>query len=229
MTLSNVTRDRVKRAFEPLAVAMGEAGLTPDALTLIGFGITVIAAAMLAAGWWLVGGLVMFTGGAFDMFDGTLARATGRVSRLGAFMDSVFDRWGESFVYLGIAIGASRASLPVGAALAAAAMGAAFMVSYTRAKAEGLGFVSGTGMAEVGLMPREIRLVVLAIGLVVAGAIGVPRDDLSGGSLVLETALAVIAALATVTVVQRIVVVRRQAAAQSVSGQAPGSGNRSAP
>ena len=82
------------------------------------------------------------------MFDGTLARATGTVSSFGAFMDSVFDRWGEAIVYLGIAWGAvlagsgsrSRSSPP-------AALGAAFMVSYTRAKSEGLGFSPGTGMA----------------------------------------------------------------------------------
>jgi phosphatidylinositol phosphate synthase len=211
MTMSNETRGRVKGAFEPLALAMGRAGLTPNGLTLIGFGITVVGAGLLGAQAWLAGGIVMFAGGVFDMFDGTLARATGAVSKLGAFMDSVFDRWGEAVVYLGIAVGASQGGLPLGASLATAAMGAAFMVSYARAKAEGLGFTAGTGMAEVGLMPREVRLVVLAIGIVVAAVLGLGRQDLSGGALVLEAALAIIALLATVTVVQRILVVRRQA------------------
>lgn len=212
MTLSNESRARVKAVFEPIALAMGRLGLTPDGLTVIGFGITVVGAILLASGLWLVGGLVVFFGGVFDMFDGTLARATGRVSKLGAFMDSVFDRWGEAAVYLGIVVASSRASLVLGASLAAAAMGSAFMVSYTRAKSEGLGFTAGTGMAEVGLMPREVRLVVLSAGLVVAGVLGVPAKDLVDGALVLEAALAIIAALATVTVIQRILVVRRQAA-----------------
>ncbi len=222
MTMSNETRARVKGAFEPLALAMGRAGLTPNALTLIGFGITVAGAVLLGAEAWLLGGIVMFAGGVFDMFDGTLARATGRVSPLGAFMDSVFDRWGEAVVYLGIVVGASQGGLTLGAILAAAAMGAAFMVSYARSKAEGLGFAAGTGMAEVGLMPREVRLVVLSFGIVVAGALGVPRQDLSGGALVLEAALAIIALLATVTVVQRILVVRRQAALRPGGSDAPG-------
>jgi CDP-diacylglycerol--glycerol-3-phosphate 3-phosphatidyltransferase len=214
VTISNDSRARIKAVFEPLALAMGRAGLTPDGLTLIGFAITVAGAALIAGQHWLVGGLVVFFGGVFDMFDGTLARATGQVSKLGAFMDSVFDRWGEAIVYLGIVIGAASIDLSVAAILAAAAMGAAFMVSYTRAKSEGLGFTEGTGMAAVGLMPREIRLIVLSLGLVVGGFLGVGPQDLSGGALVLEAALGLIALLATVTVIQRIVHVRRQAATQ---------------
>jgi hypothetical protein len=109
MTISNDSRARIKKAFEPIALGMGRLGLTPDALTLIGFGITVLGAVLLAAQLWLVGGLVILGGGLFDLFDGTLARATGRVTNLGAFMDSVFDRAGEAIVYVGIVIGASRA------------------------------------------------------------------------------------------------------------------------
>ena len=90
---------------------MGRLGLTPDGLTLIGFGITVAGAILLALQQWLIGGIVVFIGGVFDMFDGTLARATGKVSPLGAFMDSVFDRWGEAIVYLGIVVGAVQRRL----------------------------------------------------------------------------------------------------------------------
>jgi CDP-diacylglycerol--glycerol-3-phosphate 3-phosphatidyltransferase len=216
MSLSNETRAGIKRVFEPIALAMGRLGLTPDALTVIGFAITVAGAALLAAGLWLPGGLVMFFGGVFVMFDGTLARATGRVSPLGAFMDSVFDRWGEAIVYLGIVIGLDQAGFSLGAALAAAAMGSAFLVSYARAKAEGLGFSGGTGMAEVGLMPREIRLVVLTAGLLLAGILGVGADP-TGGSLVLALALGAIALLATITVVQRILHTRRLAARPSAT------------
>ncbi|HEY4632513.1 MAG TPA: CDP-alcohol phosphatidyltransferase family protein, partial [Candidatus Limnocylindrales bacterium] len=177
MTISNDSRARVKAIFEPIALAMGRLGLTPDALTLIGFGITVVGAILLAMQQWLIGGIVVFAGGVFDMFDGTLARATGKVSPLGAFMDSVFDRWGEAIVYLGIVVGClgffgephSIVNFTLGAVLAAAAMGAAFMVSYARAKSEGLGFTEGTGMAAIGVMPREVRLVVLSLGCVLAG------------------------------------------------------------
>jgi phosphatidylglycerophosphate synthase len=149
-----MSRARVKAVFEPIALAMGRAGLTPDALTVIGFAITVVGAVLVSQGLWLAGGIVVFIGGVFDMFDGTLARATGQVSRLGAFMDSVFDRWGEAIVYLGIIAGLVWADQSTAAILGAAAMGAAFMVSYTRAKSEGLGFTTGTGMAAVGSWRR---------------------------------------------------------------------------
>src|SRR6185369_9938503 len=109
MTISNDSRARIKRIFEPIALGMGRLGLTPDGLTLIGFGITVVGAILVALQYWTIGGIVVFIGGAFDMFDGTLARATGKVSKLGAFMDSVFDRWGEAIVYLGIVIGGELA------------------------------------------------------------------------------------------------------------------------
>jgi len=213
MSISNESRSRIKQVFEPIALGMGRLGLTPDALTLIGFAITVLGAVLLAANLWLVGGIVVFLGGAFDMFDGTLARATNQVSKLGAFMDSVFDRWGEAIVYLGIVTGAVL-SIPHGgdvavvgpdlvAILGAAAMGAAFMVSYARAKSEGLGFTEGTGMAAVGIMPREVRLVVLSLGLVITG--------ITGSFLALVIALAVITIGSILTVIQRILHVRSQA------------------
>ena len=220
MTISDDARTRVKRAFEPIAIGMGRLGLTPDALTLIGFAITVAGAVLLSQQQWLAGGLVVFLGGAFDMFDGTLARATGKVSKLGAFMDSVFDRWGEALVYLGIVVGSSYAGFAEGAFLAAAAMGAAFMVSYTRAKSEGLGFTPGTGMASVGIMPREVRLVVLSLGLILAPmpiyqalppnalCMG-PCDFPQGGTLAI--ALTIITIGATITTIQRILHVRSQA------------------
>jgi phosphatidylglycerophosphate synthase len=222
VSLSNESRSRVKKVFEPIALMMGRFGLTPDALTLIGFVITVIGAILIAQQLWLLGGLVIFLGGAFDMFDGTLARATGRVSVLGEFMDSVFDRWGEAFVYLGIVIGSIAARFDEAAILAAAALGAAFMVSYTRAKSEGLGFTSTRGMAAIGIMPREVRLVILSLGLVAAGAFGVPvlqppagasciESCVQSGGLALLGALAIIAIGATITTIQRILHVRSQA------------------
>jgi len=204
LTLSNESRSRVKKTFEPIALAMGRAGLTPDALTLIGFGITVLGSILVGLQLWVIGGLVVFIGGVFDMFDGTLARATGQVSTLGAFMDSTFDKLGEIIVFLGVIAGmqaAGAADVPI--LVAAAAMGASIMVSYTRAKSDGLGFSSGTGMAAVGIMPREVRLVIISLGIVLAGT--------SLGLGALQFALGVILVGAVATVIQRIVFVRRQA------------------
>jgi phosphatidylglycerophosphate synthase len=219
LTISNQTRDRIKGIFEPIALGLGRLGLTPDGLTLIGFGVTVVGAILLAIPSWIVGGVVVLVGGVFDMFDGTLARATGRVSRLGAFMDSVFDRAGEIIVYLGIVAGLLRAFVWDVALLAAAAMGAALMVSYTRSKSESLRFTEGTGMAAVGVMPREIRLVILATGLILAGLLGVGQGDVTGdggfdvypGTWALTLALGIITLGSVITVIQRILHVRGQA------------------
>ena len=230
MTISNDSRTRVKKAFEPIALGMGRLGFTPDALTLTGFAITAVGAVLVSQQLWLAGGLVVFVGGVFDMFDGTLARATGKVSKLGAFMDSVFDRWGEMLVYVGIIAGCAFAGFVEGAILGAAAMGSAFMVSYARAKSEGLGFTAGTGMAAVGVMPREVRLVILSAGLIAAdlfgGVILIPpagaaciESSIQTGGFVLLGALAVIAVGATITVIQRILHVRSQAHPQSTHSQ----------
>jgi uncharacterized membrane protein len=95
-------------------------------------------------------------------------------------------------------------------------MASAFLVSYVRAKSEGLGFTAGTGMAAIGLMPREVRLVVLTLGLVLAGAAGGVSSALdAGGSLWLAAALAIIAVGATITVIQRVLHVRGQAVAEA--------------
>ena len=227
MTISNNSRARVKKVFEPIALGMGRIGLTPDALTLIGFGITVVGAVLVAMQQWPLGGVVIFLGGAFDMFDGTLARATGKVSKLGAFMDSVFDRAGEIIVYIGVIAGLQAVGVLDGTVYAGAAMGAAVMVSYTRAKSEGLGFTEGTGMAAVGIMPREVRLVILSVGLVLAGILGTLREDTScagcagGGAIlpgvwVLFIALGIITIGSVITVIQRILHVRHQAKSQSI-------------
>ena len=190
-----------QRIEAPVAAIFIKTHLTPNMLTLIGFGIAIVGAYLAATQVWIAAGLVVGFGAAFDLFDGALARATGNSSKLGAFMDSVFDRAGEAVVYIGLVIGFLRLLDSNGAALTAAAMGAAFMVSYTRAKSESLGFSSGTGIANIGLAPREVRSVVLVIGLIGAAF------DLR----ILIGVLALIAILATVTVIQRILFVYNQA------------------
>ncbi len=212
-------RARVRAMAEPFALGFARVGLTPNHLTLIGFGVAIAAAIAAATQNWLAAGLLVIGGGVFDLFDGALARATGRVSRIGAFYDSVFDRWGEGVVYVGIVWGALDMGLWRPVILAAAAMGAAFMVSYSRAKSEGLGFTQGTGMAAIGIAPREVRLVILTIGLVAAGLLpGLPVDtDIPGAlayplsSLALEVSLGLIALLATITTIQRVLHVRSRA------------------
>jgi phosphatidylglycerophosphate synthase len=198
-------RARVRGAAIPVALAFARMGLTPNALTVIGFGIAVVAGFAASQQAWIAAGLLVVFGGVFDLFDGALARATNKVSRLGAFLDSVFDRAGEAVLYVGIAIGTLVAGHERGAVLAATAMGASFMVSYVRAKSESLGFTPGTGMANVGVAPREVRLVLLTLGLLASGVSTVP----SSGQI-LDVTLALITILATITTIQRIIHVTRQ-------------------
>jgi CDP-diacylglycerol--glycerol-3-phosphate 3-phosphatidyltransferase len=203
-------RSGIRAKVEPIALAMSRAGLTPNMLTLIGFGIASLGGVLAAVEWWLLAGIVATIGAGFDMFDGAVARATGQVSKLGAFMDSTFDRWGEGVVYVGIIIGSTQAGFDLGAWLAGAALVSAFMVSYTRAKSEALGFSSGTGMAAIGFAPREVRTVILGIALVGAGIFGVGSDLFDLGNLILTLGLGLIAVLATITVIQRIKFVTSQ-------------------
>jgi phosphatidylglycerophosphate synthase len=212
-------RARVRGLALPIALAFGRMGLTPNALTVIGFGISVAAGIAASQQAWIAAGLLVIFGGVFDLFDGALARATNRVSRLGAFLDSVFDRSGEAVLYIGIAVGCMWAGFGEGAVLAAAAMAASFMVSYTRAKSESLGFTPGTGMANVGIAPREVRLVIITLGLLFAptplfeavpvGAACAGICDFPQGGY-LTVALIAVTALATITTIQRIVHVTRQ-------------------
>jgi CDP-diacylglycerol--glycerol-3-phosphate 3-phosphatidyltransferase len=228
--VSPQVRQRVRGMALPVAMALGRLGLTPNMLTLIGFAGTCVAAAVAAGRQWLTAGILVIVFGIFDLFDGALARATGKASKLGAFMDSVFDRWGEGVLYVGIAWGCAVAGFIEGAVLATAALASAVMVSYTRAKSEGLGFTTGSGMAAIGLAPREVRVLILAAGLILAGLGGgvtplppvVCAANFGGcpevaphfGATALGLAMGVITILATVTTVQRILHVIQQDSAK---------------
>ncbi len=202
--LSTDQRNRIRRQVEPYAAGLARVGLTPNVLTLIGFGISIGAAALGGAQLWVACGLLATFGAAFDMLDGAVARATGTTSKFGAFMDSTFDRWGEAVVYAGIAYGCAVAAQPLAVLLTTLAMGSAFMVSYSRGKAEGLGW-----QGEVGIAPRPERVVILGVGLVAAGLGGGP----AGGPW-LQLALGAIFVLSSITVVQRILFARQQAEVQ---------------
>jgi phosphatidylglycerophosphate synthase len=209
--ISQELRARVRGVATPIAAGFGRLGLTPNHLTLIGFGIAVLAAVAAAQESWLLAGVLVVVGGVFDLFDGALARATGKASKLGAFMDSVFDRAGEAVIYVGVAAGSIAAGFDAGAILAAAAMAAAFMVSYARAKSESLGFTAGTGMAAIGIAPREVRIVILTVGLLAASLLGFEGG---AGRVPLTIALGLITILATITTIQRILHVMSQASSK---------------
>jgi CDP-diacylglycerol--glycerol-3-phosphate 3-phosphatidyltransferase len=206
-------RARVRLIAVPAALLLGKLGLTPNALTIVGFLGTCIAAAAAAAQLWVLAGFLVIAFGIFDLFDGALARATNQASKFGAFLDSTLDRTGENLVYVGIAVGCAATGFTAGVALAALAMATASVVTYARARAEAVGL-----HGEVGIAPRPERLVVLALGLVITGFLGGPSLDLraatgsSSAAAALAIALGIISVTCAITIVQRIVHVQRQSA-----------------
>lgn len=141
--------------------------LTPNAVTLISFGITAASAYLVGSGWLVAGGIVFFLGSGLDLMDGALARLTGTVSPFGALLDSVFDRLGESALFVGLAFYALRAGfsdsyLLIFIVVLFLALIFSQGVSYLRARGEGLGVFT-----RAGVMTRTERVILLGAGLII--------------------------------------------------------------
>ncbi len=211
--VSPATRARLRAFAVPIALVLGRLGLTPNSITIVGFLGTCFAAVAAAQQAWVLAGVLVIAFGIFDLFDGALARATGTASAFGAFLDSTLDRTGENLVLAGVAFGSAVGGFPEGAGLAALAMATSSIVTYTRARAEAVGL---TG--EVGIAPRPERLIVLAAGLVIAGALGGVGNTVPGagnpghlaGATALAVALGIVALTCAITIAQRIVHVHDQ-------------------
>ncbi|GAB4417319.1 MAG: CDP-alcohol phosphatidyltransferase family protein [Thermodesulfovibrionales bacterium] len=132
--------------------------INPNLLTVTGFMITSIAAIVIPMNLRL-GGLLILLGGIFDALDGVVARTNGRSTRFGAFLDSLLDRYSDAFIFLSIAWYLADRGDHTGAFLSIGTMVGAFLVSYARARAEGLGIDSHTGLME---RPERIILIVFA-------------------------------------------------------------------
>jgi CDP-diacylglycerol--glycerol-3-phosphate 3-phosphatidyltransferase len=147
-------------------------GLTPNTITLLGFAVSVSAAVLVGYGWLLFGGIVFLVGGGLDLFDGALARLTGRASPFGALLDSVFDRLGEASLFVGLAIYGLRTGFEEQFTLifmTALLLALIFSqgVSYLRARGEGLGVFT-----RAGVMTRTERVIILGIGLIIDHFLG---------------------------------------------------------
>ncbi|MEY3655075.1 MAG: hypothetical protein RI971_700 [Chloroflexota bacterium] len=193
--LTTSERTKIKRIGEPIALLLGRIGFSPDALTLVGFGIVLIATAQVALGNWAVAAGILIAGTLFDGLDGTLARATNRVTAFGAFFDSSLDRAAEAAIYSGIVYSAAVIGDVHIVTAATLALGIGSLVSYVRARGEGLGVSAHGGIAQ-----RAERAIVLILGLLAAG--------ISAETNYLLYALLIIVALSAVTVLQRILFIR---------------------
>lgn len=157
----------------PGAKLLRALGFTPNAITILGFLVSVAAAVLVAYGWLLPGGIVFLVGGGLDLFDGGLARLTGTESPFGALLDSVFDRLGEAALLVGLGIYGLRSISDDDQLFFVLIVLLALVfsqgVSYLRARGEGLG-----AFTRSGLMTRTERVVILGVGLVVDGLISFP-------------------------------------------------------
>ena len=146
----------------PVAAFLARLGLSPNAVTLAGLLVAGGAAYLLSIGQLWAGGIVLLTSGVFDLFDGALARATGRESKFGALLDSVTDRVSEVVVLLGLLVFYLNRDSTEGVVLVYVALAGSIMVSYLRARSEGLGIE-----CKVGVMTRPERVAVLGLGVIV--------------------------------------------------------------
>jgi len=174
--------------------------ITPNMLTLFGLLITGAGAASVGLNHLFTGGLVLWFAGLFDIFDGALARASGRVYRYGAFFDSTVDRYSESAVYLGLLVYFLARHSTLEPVLVLIALAGSFLVSYVRARAQSLGF-----SCDAGILARPERVVIIVAGLLLE-RIHVPGWHFT----TLTLALWILAIGTNLTAIQRVWVVWQQ-------------------
>lgn len=190
-TLSELMRLWFRWFLDPVAAFLNRLGLMPNTITLVGLAGNAVAAIFLTQGNFLVGGLLVLLMGPVDALDGTMARLRGEPTHFGAFVDSVTDRYSELLIYGGLLLHFLRQDEPGTVALVFAAAAGSVLVSYVKARAEAVGFE-----ARLGLLTRLERYLVLVPSLLFNQA---------------RLGLWVIAVLANITALQRILHVRRQA------------------
>jgi len=198
--LNRFARVFINKLFTPLARLFLKLGLSPDVVTIIGTaGVCVGALGFYPRHEFFWGSLIVAVFALFDTLDGAMARLSGRSSRWGAYLDSTLDRVGDSAVFGGLVLWyAGDGSTPYLAALALACLILGSVVSYSKARAEGLGMTANVGIAE-----RADRLVAV---LIATGFVGLGLPE-----VLLTVVLSLLALASLITVIQRMLEVRRQA------------------
>ena len=191
ITLTDALRVRFKNLLDAIGAFLNGLGITPNTLTTSGLVGNLIGAYFLAIGSFMVGGLILLAMGAIDALDGTMARLRGEPSDFGAFVDSVTDRYSELVIYAGLLFYAVKELNLTLAMMVFAATAGSILVSYIRARAQSLGYE-----AKGGMLSRFERFIILVPSLI----FGYPWIGVS-----------IIAILANITALQRIISVRRQA------------------
>jgi len=200
--LTSAVQKGYKSATKPITQSLIRARVTPNAITTFAALVVLVSAVAFGFGWIRLGGALLLFSGVLDTLDGDVARAAGQATRFGAFYDSTLDRLGDGVTFIGIAtwfLTTPGTRYPVlGAVLCMVAILSSVLVSYARARAEGLGID-----CKVGLVQRAERILV----------IGLPASFLGAGSggMILQVIVALLALGSTITVIQRFLYVRQVA------------------
>lgn len=183
-SLTDLAHETMADVFTPLASALHRLGVNANTITILGCVLSIAGAVFIALGFWPAGVAFALLGGFCDAVDGLLARHTKQTTRFGAFLDSVLDRWSDSAFFVGLLVYFARADMLTEEVLSGLALSFSLLVSYTRARAEGVG-----AQCNRGLFTRLERFTVLMAGLIL--------DQMT-------IALWVITTLSALTAVQRI-------------------------
>jgi CDP-diacylglycerol--glycerol-3-phosphate 3-phosphatidyltransferase len=162
MNLMDIRRNLAYRITDPMVGILSKSGITPNALTLISLALNIVTAYVIATGHFLLGGVLVLVSGLFDLLDGALARFIKQTTKFGAILDSTVDRISEAAILCGLLIWYIPQGSSLEIVLIFAVLIGSFLVSYIRARAEGLGW-----QCQVGLFTRAERVIVLAIGLLI--------------------------------------------------------------
>lgn len=154
------------KLMKPLYETLAKIGISPNAVTMIGLGLSIVGGWAFASSEYLVAAIMIFLSGVADLLDGGIARVGGYASSEGAFLDSVADRLGESALYIGLVIGFTESAYQL---LALGILVFSFSISYLRARAEGLGVT----LAGIGIMERAERMGALMIAALLGHYISV--------------------------------------------------------
>jgi CDP-diacylglycerol--glycerol-3-phosphate 3-phosphatidyltransferase len=195
-SLAEIRRNIASRITNPVVGVLSKSGLNPNILTSIGLAINIGAAYLIATTHFLLGGILILVSGLFDLLDGALARFTNQATKFGAILDSTVDRVSEAAIFCGLLIWYIPKGATLEIALILAALIGSFLVSYIKARGEGLGLE-----CRVGLFTRAERVIVLAVGLLV--------NQWVNQSIVI--ALWILVVFVYITVAQRLLYLQQQA------------------
>ena len=150
-------RDKINKFTMHIGRTIGRTGISPNSLTILGFLLAIVSAYALSRGEWMIGGFLLLFSSVFDVFDGAVARAYGKVSNFGNYFDAVTDKYGEGLILIGVGMGSGEWLL------SSVALLGSIMCSYTRHRVDYI-MAKLSDLNKVGILERAERTVILGVG-----------------------------------------------------------------